>query len=144
MKRRRRPPLAGLLRVRRARERQGAAELAGARAAEAAARARLDEVRERQGAEVPLAESLRPAQLRALQLQGLGSRELLREAARQYEEARRAADDAASAWRQRKADADAADRLAAERSRREAARAARAAERSLDDLAAMLRRRPGR
>lgn len=138
---RRRPPLTGLLRVRRARERQAAAELAGARAAEAAARAHLDEVRERQGAGVPLAESLRPAQLRALQLQGLGSREVLREAARQYEEARRTAADAASGWRQRKADADAAERIAAERRRREAARAARVAERSLDDLAAMMQRR---
>ncbi len=137
----RKPALRGLLRLRRVRERQAAAELAGARAAETAARAHLEALRLAAGTELPLADLLRPAQLRALQLQGIASQEQLRQAAARYEEARRRTVEAAGGWHNRKLGADAAERLVAEAHRRSAARATRAAERSLDDLLGMLRYR---
>lgn len=134
----RRNPLAALLRLRAARERRARRELGDAHGAEAAARAHLEALRSRPGQIPPVGEILRPAQLRALRLQGVRSEELLRKAAGQHAAARRRVDDAAAEWRRRDGEREAAARIEAERRLQAADTARRASERSLDDLMALL------
>ena len=138
-----RNPLTALLRLRTARERRARGELGLAHEAEAAALAHLEEVRARIGAALP-SDTLRPAQLRTLHLQGIRTQELVAEAARHHEEARVETDRAAERWRKRAAEADGIEQLEADRSRRAAAKARAAADRGLDDLMALLHERDGR
>ena len=135
-----RNPLGALLRLRTARERQARGELGRAHQAEAAALARLEEVREQIGRPNP-ADTLRPTQLRTLHLQGIRTQELVVEAARQHEDARIETERAADRWRSRATEADGVERLQADRSRRAAAKARLAADRGLDDLMALLHNR---
>ena len=136
-------PLAALLRLRTSLERRARGELGLAHEAEAAALARLEAVRARIGDAVP-SDTLRPAQLRTLHLQGIRTQELVADAARQHESARVDTERAAERWRNRSAEADGVEELLADRSRRAAAKARVAADRGLDDLMAMLHKRGDR
>lgn len=138
----RRPPLWGLLRMRRARRQQARGELGQAQVSEKVARTRLAELRAAQDrSRLDPALVLRPAQLRALHLQGIRSGELLDEAARLHVAATERLDAATDGWKKATAEADAAETLAARRRERTARDARVAAERALDDLNGMLRHR---
>jgi flagellar biosynthesis chaperone FliJ len=134
--------LGKLVRLREIREHQARRALGEANRRSLAARETL-RVREEAHRQVPeLPPVLSPVQLRALQLQGIRSLELLAEAAAAYAASLEETEHARHDWRQAHGQLESAKRL--ERRRREEAvrRARLAAQRSLDQL--MLTLREGR
>jgi flagellar export protein FliJ len=138
----RRNPFDVLVRLRSINERQARASLANARHARDQARRKLDELKEIHREEIDVGELLGPVTLRSLQLRGMGSHEMLSEAARVLYNSERAMNSRAEAWRRAAADVDAAERLDEHRKQELGREAAKAAEKSLDDLIGMLHARP--
>lgn len=140
MKRRR--SLVRLVRLREIRELQARRALGEANRRALVAKRELDE-REREQREAPeLPVILSPVQLRALQLSGIRSLELIAEAAAAYQASLEAAERARLGWTDARSRLESAKRLD-QRRREEALRCARlAAQRSLDQL--MLTLREGR
>ena len=81
--------------------------------------------------------------LRALQLRGLGSHEMVVAAAQVYQKSERALHTKSEAWRRSAADLDAAERLDEKKKQELAREAAKSAEKALDDLMGMLHSRSG-
>ena len=139
---RRRNPFDVLVRLRSINERQARASLANARHARDQARRKLEELKEIHSEQIDVSELLGPVTLRSLQLRGMGSYEMLAEAARVLHNSERAMNSRAEAWRRAAADVDAAERLDEHRKQELAREASKAAEKSLDDLIGMLHSRP--
>ncbi len=138
----RKNPFDVLVRLRKIDEKMARAELANKRRAHDQARRKLEELKSKHREEIDVGELLGPVNLRSLQLRGMGSYEMLTEAADVYRHSERAMHAKAEAWRRAASDVDAAERLD-ERRRKELARdAAKAAQKSLDDLMGMLHARP--
>jgi len=135
----RRNPIGRLLRLREIREEQARGVLASAaRVASEAARS-VDARREEYDARPPLPETLTPAQLRGLMLQGVRSHELVAGAIVAYKEALGQTERARAGWASASADLKSAEKLD-HRRRIESDRLARAAaERALDELVLTLR-----
>ena len=134
--------LNGLLRLRNLKERRARHALATARGQKESAAARLEAVRsgiaDLAGSD---AELLRPATLRALQLQGIGGAELLDAAGREYDRTKRDFDGAINRWQKAAAELLSAEELT-RRKRELVARASQAAaERALDELVVLQRKR---
>jgi flagellar biosynthesis chaperone FliJ len=136
-------PFDVLVRLRSIDERMARAQLATSRQAHDQARRKLEELKEKHQEEIEVGELLGPVNLRSLQLRGMGSYELLTEAARVYRNSERAMNSRAESWRRAAADVDAAERLDERRKQELARDAAKAAEKSLDDLIGMLHARTG-
>lgn len=137
----RRNPIGVLVRLRGIREERARRALGRASQEEVRAEgvlaSRQAEYRDRPA---PPAE-LSPVELRALQLQGMRSYELLTEASAEYQRALEQVEEARRAWRRSRDELEAAERLERRR-REEAARRARvAAQRALDQLVLTLRGR---
>lgn len=138
----RRNPFDVLVRLRKIDEKMARAELANKRRAHELARRKLEELKAKHREDIEVGDLLGPVNLRSLQLRGMGSYELLVDAAGVYQNSERAMHAKAEAWRRAASDVDAAERLD-ERRRQELAReAAKSAEKSLDDLMGMLHSRP--
>jgi hypothetical protein len=138
----RRNPFDVLVRLRKIDEKMARAELANKRRAHDLARRKLEELKTKHREDIEVGDLLGPVNLRSLQLRGMGSYELLVDAAEVYQNSERAMHAKAEAWRRAASDVDAAERLD-ERRRQELAReAAKSAEKSLDDLMGMLHSRP--
>jgi flagellar export protein FliJ len=139
----RKNPFDVLVRLRKIDEKMARAELANTRRAHDKARRKLEELKAKHREDIEVGDLLGAVNLRSLQLRGLGSYEMLTEAARVYQNSERAMHSKSEAWRRAAADVDAAERLD-ERRRQDLARdAAKAAEKSLDDLIGMLHARTG-
>ena len=138
----RKNPFDVLVRLRKIDEKMARAELANKRRAHDLARRKLEELKAMHREDIDVGELLGPVNLRSLQLRGIGSYEMLVEAAEVYQNSERAMHAKAEAWRRAASDVDAAERLN-ERRRQELAReAAKASEKALDDLMGMLHSRP--
>lgn len=138
----RKNPFDVLVRLRKIDEKMARAELANKRRAHDQARRKLEELKSKHREDIDVGDLLGPVNLRSLQLRGMGSYEMLTEAADVYQHSEKAMHAKAEAWRRAASDVDAAERLD-ERRRKELARhAAKAAEKSLDDLMGMLHARP--
>ncbi len=133
--------LRSLIWLRGIRERQARSALGVANAQAASLRDEL-EARRRAHEERPEPPAeLTAAQLRALQLQGIRSVELLAEAAAAYQAAREEAERARREWEQAHGRLESAKRLDHRRHVEAARRAEAAAQRSLDQLVLVLRER---
>lgn len=139
----RKNPFDVLVRLRRIDEKIARAELANTRQAHDRARRKLEELKAKHTEEIDPGELLGAVNLRSLQLRGMGSYELLTEAARVYQNSERAMHARSESWRRAAADVDAAERLDDKRKREIARDATKAAEKSLDDLMGMLHARTG-
>jgi flagellar biosynthesis chaperone FliJ len=139
----RRNPFDVLLRLRKIDEKIARAKLANTRQAHDRARRKLEELKAKHREDIDVGELLGPVNLRSLQLRGMGSFELLSEAAEVYRRSERAMNAKADAWRRAASDVDAAERLDERRKQELARDAAKAAEKNLDDLIGMLHARPG-
>ena len=138
----RRNPFDVLVRLRKIDEKMARAELANKRRVHDLARRKLEELKAKHREDIEVGDLLGPVNLRSLQLRGMGSYEMLVNAAEVYQNSERAMQAKAEAWRRAASDVDAAERLD-ERRRQELAReAAKSAEKSLDDLMGMLHSRP--
>jgi membrane protein involved in colicin uptake len=138
----RRNPFDVLVRLRKIDEKMARAELANKRRAHELARRKLEELKAKHTEELDAEEMLGPVNLRSLQLRGMGSYEMLMEAAGVYQHSERSMRAKADAWRRAASDLDAAERLDERRKQELAREAAKAAEKSLDDLMGMLHSRP--
>ena len=138
----RKNPFDVLVRLRKIDEKMARAELANKRRAHELARRKLEELRAKHTEELDVEEMLGPVNLRSLQLRGMGSYEMLQEAAEVYQHSERSMRAKADAWRRAASDLDAAERLDERRKQQLAREAAKAAEKSLDDLMGMLHSRP--
>jgi flagellar export protein FliJ len=138
-----RNPFNVLVRLRAIEEKQARASLANTRQAHDRARQKLDELKEQQLDELAVEEILGAAQLRSLQLRGLGSHEMLVAAAQVVRQSERAMSVKSAEWRRAAADLDAAERLDEKKRQQLAQEAAKASEKAMDDLVAMLHGRPG-
>ncbi len=138
----RKNPFEVLVRLRKIDEKMARAELANKRRAHELARRKLEELRAKHTEELDVEEMLGPVNLRSLQLRGMGSYEMLQEAAEVYQQSERSMRAKADAWRRAASDLDAAERLDERRKQQLAREAAKAAEKSLDDLMGMLHSRP--
>ena len=138
----RKNPFDVLVRLRKIDEKVARAELANKRRAHELARRKLQELKAKHTEELDVEEMLGPLNLRSLQLRGMGSYELLQEAAEVYQHSERSMRAKADAWRRAASDLDAAERLDERRKQELARDAAKAAEKSLDDLMGMLHSRP--
>lgn len=138
----RKNPFDVLVRLRKIDEKMARAELANKRQAHELARRKLEELKAKHTEELDVEELLGPVNLRSLQLRGMGSYELLTEAAEVYQHSERSMRAKADAWRRAASDLDAAERLDERRKQELAREAAKAAEKSLDDLMGMLHSRP--
>lgn len=139
----RRNPFSVLLRLRSIDEKMARASLANTRQAHDRARKKLEELREQHRESLQVEEILGAAQLRSLQLRGLGSHEMLTAAAQVVQQSERALHSKAEAWRRSAADLDAAERLDEKKKQEIAQEAAKAAEKNMDDLVSMLHSRSG-
>jgi flagellar biosynthesis chaperone FliJ len=130
----RRNPATVLMRIRAFKENEALRRLGVARTREEAAAAELV-AREQEYVSRPVPDGLlSPVELRALQLQGVRSMELLAEAATTSRRARQLTEDARRVWLKTRDELESVKRLDVRR-RNEAARAARrAADRELDRL----------
>lgn len=140
---RRKNPFDVLVRLRKIDEKMARASLATTRQAHDKARRKLEEYKAKHREDIDVGELLGPVHLRSLQLRGMGSLELLQEAAAVYTNSERAMNAKADAWRRAAADVDAAERLDDHRKQELAREAAKSAEKSLDDLIGMLHFRRG-
>ena len=138
-----RNPFNVLLRLRAIDEKMARASLANTRQAHERARQKLEELKEQHRESLQVEEVLGAAQLRSLQLRGMGSHEILTAAAQVVQQSERAMHAKADAWRRSAADLDAAERLDEKKRTEIAQEAAKAAEKSLDDLVGMLHGRSG-
>ncbi|MDJ0924469.1 MAG: hypothetical protein QNJ77_07905 [Acidimicrobiia bacterium] len=138
----RKNPFDVLVRLRKIDEKIARSELANKRRAHELARRKLEELKAKHREEIDVGELLGPVNLRSLQLRGMGSYEMLSEAAEVYQHSERAMHAKAEQWRRAAADVDAAERLDERRKQEMARDAAKAAEKSLDDLMSMLHSRP--
>ena len=136
-------PFNVLVRLRSIDEKQARAALANTRQAHENARKKLEEMKAKHREEIDPGEILGPVNLRSLQLRGMGSYELVSEAARTFQQSERAMHAKSEAWRRTAADLDAAERLDEKRKQELARDAAKSAEKSLDDLMSMLHGRLG-
>lgn len=139
----RRNPFNVLVRLRAIEEKQARASLANTRQAHDRARRKLEELKEQQLGELAVHEILGAAQLRSLQLRGLGSHEMLMAAAQVVRNSERAMSAKSSEWRRAAADLDAAERLDEKKRQEFAQEAAKSAEKAMDDLMGMLHARTG-
>lgn len=128
-----------LIWLRGIRERQARSALGAANARVGAARDELGSRRRAHEERAGLPPELTAAQLRALQLQGIRSVELIAEAAAAYAAAREEADRARREWEQAHGRLESAKRLDHRRRLEAARRAEAAAQRSLDQLVLALR-----
>ncbi len=135
-------PFDVLVRLRKIDEKMARAELANKRRTHELARQKLEELRAKHTEELDAEELLGPVNLRSLQLRGMGSYEMLMDAAEVYQHSERSMRAKADAWRRAASDLDAAERLDERRKQELAREAAKAAEKSLDDLMGMLHSRP--
>jgi flagellar export protein FliJ len=134
-----RNPLRRLLRLREIREDQARAALAAASRSARAAAEVLEARTEEHHARPALPETLSPAQLRGLMLQGVRSYELITAAAEVYDQALGQAAVARRGWSAASSELRSAEKLE-QRRRQEADRTAQtAAERALDELVLTLR-----
>lgn len=138
-----RNPFSVLSRLRAIDEKQARASLANTRQAHERARQKLEELKEKHRETLQPEDILSPAQLRSLQLRGLGSYEMLTAAAQVVAQAERAVQSKSEAWRRAAADLDAADRLDEKKKQEVAQEAAKSAEKAMDDLMGMLHVRMG-
>jgi flagellar export protein FliJ len=138
-----RNPFNVLVRMRAIEEKQARASLATTRQAHERARRKLEELKEQQLEQQSVESILGAAQLRSLQLRGLGSYELLVAAAQVVQQSERAMRARSEAWRRSAADLDAAERLDEKKNTEIALEAAKAAEKAMDDLVGMLHSRAG-
>lgn len=129
-----RNPIAKIVRLREIRERAARAEMAQALGEESEAERALRVAEDRRRAEREVAGLLRPAELRALHLQGYRLHEIVTDAAARHELARDRLASTRETWRLAAADLESAENLADRRRRAAAAAARTAAERALDDL----------
>lgn len=129
-----RNPFEVLHRLRSVNERRRRAELATAHLDEERARRLMEDVRASLEEPHEIGDRISRLQLRALQIRGITSNEMLDMAAREYESARKNTRVAAGAWRKSVGDADAAEKLATQRREKIAREASASAERMLDDL----------
>lgn len=139
----RKNPFDVLVRLRKIDEKIARANLATTRQAHERARRKLEEYKAMHREDIDVGELLGPVNLRSLQLRGMGSLEVLQEAANAYRNSERAMNSKADAWRRAASDVDAAERLDDHRKQEMARDAAKAAEKSLDDLIGMLHFRKG-
>lgn len=138
----RRNPIASLLKLRSIRERQARADFGLAQRDVQLAAADLETRRRAHDERPEPPEVLTAVQLRALQLQGIRSLELVAQAAMAYDQARLRAEQARDAWLGSTKELDKAKSLERRR-REEAARLAQtAAQRALDQLIIAMRGRP--
>jgi hypothetical protein len=136
-------PFSVLRRLRAIDEKLERAKLANTREAHDRARQRLEEMKAIHREDIDLGGILGPMELRALQLRGVSSSEMLGDAARVFQQSERQLRARSDSWRKAAADVDAAERLD-NRRRQEMARAAvKSTEKSLDDLMSMLHARKG-
>ena len=138
-----RNPFNVLVRLRSIDEKQARAALANTRQAHEQARMKLEELKAKNREDLDVGEILGPVNLRSLQLRGMGSYEMLSEAAQAFRHSERALHKKSEAWRRSAADLDAAERLDEKRKKEVAREAAKSAEKSLDDLMGMLHTRTG-
>jgi flagellar export protein FliJ len=138
-----RNPFNVLARLRAIDEKQARASLANTRQAHERARQKLEEMKEKHREALEPEDLLSPAQLRSLQLRGLGSYEMLVAAAQVVAQAERAVHAKSEAWRRAAADLDAAERLDEKKKKEIAQEAAKAAEKAMDDLMGMMHTRTG-
>jgi flagellar biosynthesis chaperone FliJ len=125
--------------LREIRERQARRLLGASNARAALARDELEARRRAHEERAGIPPELTAAQLRALQLQGVRSIELIAEAAAAYASAREEAERARGEWEQAHARLESAKRLEHRRRVEAARRAEAAAQRSLDQLVLALR-----
>ncbi|GIU99276.1 MAG: hypothetical protein KatS3mg014_0892 [Actinomycetota bacterium] len=128
-----------LIWLRGIRERQARSALGAANVRAAAARDELEARRRAHEERADPPPELTAVQLRALQLQGIRSVELIAEAAAAYAAAREEAERARREWEQARARLESATRLDHRRRVEGARRAEAAAQRSLDQLVLALR-----
>ena len=138
-----RNPFNVLSRLRAIDEKQARASLATTRQAHEQARRKLEELKERHRETLRPEDILSPAQLRSLQLRGLGSYEMLTAATQVVAQSERAVHARSEAWRRAAADLDAAERLDEKKKQEIVQQAAKSAEKALDDLAGMMHTRMG-
>lgn len=138
-----RNPFGVLVRLRSIDEKQARASLANTRMAHEQARQKLEELKARHREDLDVGEILGPVNLRSLQLRGMGSYELVAEAAQTFQQSEKALHSRSEAWRRSAANLDAAERLDDRRKQDMARDVAKAAEKSLDDLMGMLHVRTG-
>jgi flagellar export protein FliJ len=138
----RKNPFDVLVRLRKIDEKMARAELANKRKAHELARRKLEELKAKHTEALDVEEMLGPVNLRSLQLRGMGSYELVQQAAEVYQHSERSMRAKADAWRRAASNLDAAERLDERRKQELAREAAKAAEKSLDDLMGMLHSRP--
>lgn len=138
----RKNPFGVLVRMRSIDERLARAQLATTRQAHDQARRKLEELKAKHREDIDVGELLGAVNLRSLQLRGMGSYEMLSEAARVYQQSELTLRAKSKTWRRAAADVDAAERLDDRRKQELAREAAKAAEKSLDDLFSMLHSRP--
>lgn len=140
---RRKNPFDVLVRLRKIDEKLARASLATTRQAHDKARKKLEEYKTKHREDIDVGELLGPVNLRSLQLRGMGSLEMLQEAATVYRNSERAMNTKADAWRRAAANVDAAERLDDHRKQELAREAAKSADKNLDDLIGMLHVRRG-
>ncbi len=140
---RKKNPFDVLVRLRSIDEKMARAQLANSRKAHDMARRKLEELKEQHNEGIEVGELLGSVNLRSLQLRGMGSYEMLTEAARVFHNSEQAMRSRAESWRRAAADVAAAERLDEHRKQELARDAAKAAEKSLDDLIGMLHTRAG-
>lgn len=128
-----------LIWLRGIRERQARSALGAANAGAAVARDELEDRRRIHEEHAGMPSELTAVQLRALQLQGIRSVELIAEAAAAYEAAREEAERARREWQQARGRLESAKRLQHRRELEAARRAEAAAQRALDQLVLALR-----
>lgn len=136
-------PFDVLVRLRRIDEKMARAELANTRRVHDRARRKLEELKAIHREDIDVGAQLGAVNLRSLQLRGMGSYEMLADAARVYQNSERSMHAKSESWRRAAADVDAAERLDERRKQDLAKEAAKAAEKSLDDLIGMLHARTG-
>ena len=123
-----------LLWLRDIREKAARRRLADAHSSEQTAREALDEAVERYTTRSQPQDLVTPAELRALQLQGLQLQELVEAAEAIYAERMQILHESRETWRTAAADRDSAENLKDRRMAQEASRARAAMERTLDEL----------
>lgn len=138
-----RNPFNVLFRLRAIDEKMARASLANTRQAHERARQKLEKLREQHRESLQVEDIIGAAQLRSLQLRGMGSHEMLTAAVQVVQQSERAMHTKAEAWRRSAADLDAAERLDEKKKQEIAQEAAKAAEKNMDDLVGMLHARNG-
>lgn len=138
-----RNPFNVLFRLRAIDEKLARASLANTRQAHERARQKLEEMKEKHLESLQVEEILGPAQLRSLQLRGMGSHEMLTAAAQVVAQSERAVHAKSEAWRRAASELDAAERLDEKKKQEIALEASKAAAKNLDDLMGMLHARTG-